>query len=245
MTAAARAGVLGIRLRRRGMRHGRRASGRMGRGPGGSRRADRGVAENPRERDGAHARARLEGGGSTREGARGLRGGAGARGRVPASEAAGGGAHGTRGGGETPAPPFVELGLGGLAAGGVVLELVARVGAKLTSGLPEAAGADLLALTETLWRLGRWSRSLLGCGAAGPGASRTRRRATPTWPPRRRRPRLPSAWTCPRAATDPRGSAPGAASAGRGGRRAPRGAPAGGSRPRRKDTIGRGRRSGL
>jgi len=50
---------------------------------------------------------------------------------------------------------FVELGLPTVAPGGVVLELVARDGAKLTARLPGAAGLDLLALAQALWRLGR------------------------------------------------------------------------------------------
>lgn len=62
---------------------------------------------------------------------------------------------GARGAPDASSRLFVELGLPTVAPGGVVLELVARDGAKLTARLPDMAGLDLLALAESLWRRGR------------------------------------------------------------------------------------------
>jgi len=52
-----------------------------------------------------------------------------------------------------PAPVFVELGLpAGAGAGGVVLELAARDGAKMVARIPDGSQLDLVALAEAFWR---------------------------------------------------------------------------------------------
>ncbi len=51
-----------------------------------------------------------------------------------------------------PAPVFVELGLPGTGAGGVVLELSARDGAKMVARIPDGSQLDLVALAGAFWR---------------------------------------------------------------------------------------------
>lgn len=48
-------------------------------------------------------------------------------------------------------PVFVELGLPS-GAGGIMLELAARDGAKMTARIPDGSHLDLVALAEAFWR---------------------------------------------------------------------------------------------
>ncbi len=50
-------------------------------------------------------------------------------------------------------PVFVELGLpSGGGAGGIMLELAARDGARMTARIPDGSQLDLVALAEAFWR---------------------------------------------------------------------------------------------
>ena len=64
--------------------------------------------------------------------------------------------HGASGTGTVPkgpAPVFVELGLpAGAGTGGIVLELAARDGAKMSARIPDGSELDLVALAEAFWR---------------------------------------------------------------------------------------------